>query len=70
MKIKKDPRTIETGTFEDNNILFIFFDQESVGNLGSQVWAEYYDIATHYQEGTIIKMISVDTLDTWKPFNV
>jgi hypothetical protein len=35
--LQKDPTTIETGIYEETPVLFIFFDQEAVGNLGSQV---------------------------------
>jgi len=66
---KKDPRTIETGIYEEIPILFIFFDQEAVGHLGSQVWSEYYSIAKHYQNSEIVSLTALDLIDNWKPFD-
>jgi len=65
---KSDPSTIETGIYEDIPILFVFFDQEAVGNLGSQVWSEYYNIGKLYEEGNIVSLSSIDILDLWKPY--
>jgi len=66
---KKDPSTIETGIYEDVPILFVFFDQEAVGSLGSQVWAEYYNIGQQYTNGNIVSLSSIDLQGSWKPFN-
>jgi len=70
MFVKKDPSTIETGIYEEVPILFVFFDQEAAGNLGSHVWVEYYNIAELYKEGSIASLSSIDLLDVWEPFSV
>jgi len=46
-----------------------FFDQEAVGSLGSQVWAEYYNIGQQYTNGNIVSLSSIDLQGSWKPFN-
>lgn len=78
---KDDPSTIETGIFEEIPVLFIFFDHESIGNLGalsvlphnelgSQVWTEYYDFARQLQEGKIYSLSGIDFTGKWVPHDV
>jgi hypothetical protein len=52
-------------------ILFVFFDQEIVGNLGSQVWTEYYHIEKYLREENIITLTSIDLSENnWTPYHV
>eukprot|EP01116_Phalansterium_solitarium_P024768 TRINITY_DN9163_c0_g1_i1.p1 TRINITY_DN9163_c0_g1~~TRINITY_DN9163_c0_g1_i1.p1 ORF type:complete len:349 (+),score=42.58 TRINITY_DN9163_c0_g1_i1:26-1072(+) len=64
---KKDPGSIETGIYEDVPILFVFFDHESVGSLGSQVWSEYYGIGKLVKDETIESLTALDFAQSWKP---
>lgn len=68
--MQKNPSTIETGVYVDTPILFIFFDQEAAGQLGSRVWIERYNIASLYQQGTILSLTAFDTTGTWQPHDV
>jgi hypothetical protein len=56
--------------YQEVPILFIFFDQEAVGKLGSQVWTEFYDIGKHFKNNRIVSMTALDFSGTWKPFDV
>lgn len=64
---KKDPSTIETGVYEESPVLFVLFDHESVGNLGSQVWAEYYGLGSQLREGKITSLTSIDFTGKYRP---
>ncbi len=68
--MQKDPTSIETGVYEPIPILFIFFDQEAVGKLGSQVWSEFYEIGNHLKNNRIVSMTALDFSGSWKPFEV
>jgi len=50
--------------------LFVFFDHESVGNLGSKVWADFYNIEKLVKEGVIQNLISIDLQTDWKPHEI
>jgi len=63
---KSDPRSIQTGIFEERPILFILFDRESFGSLGSKLWYEHYNIEKHLREGNIRNLASIDFND-WHP---